>query len=70
MNSSDNDISWYVVHAQTQKELIAAAVLQGRLDLTVYLPEVLQTRRGKRQRAPLFPGYFLYRLLPAGCRPP
>ena len=58
MNSSENDIPWYVVHAQTQKELMAAAVLQSRLDMTVYLPEVLQTRRGKRQRAPLFPGYF------------
>ncbi len=53
-----NELPWYVVHARPQQELLAAAVLQASLDLPTYVPEVLQTRRGQRRPAPLFPGYF------------
>lgn len=52
------ELPWYVVHARPQQELLAAAVLQASLDLPTYVPEVLQTRRGQRRPAPLFPGYF------------
>ena len=50
-------IPWYVVHTKPQKELMAASMLQERLGLNVYLPEVLQHYRGRRQLRPFFPRY-------------
>lgn len=50
-------MSWYVVHAYTANELMAAALLERRLGLTCYFPEVLQRRSSRRQSAALFPGY-------------
>ena len=48
---------WYVVHTKSQKELLAAGMLEERLDLNVYLPEVLQRYRGVTQLRPFFPRY-------------
>ncbi|NOZ49639.1 MAG: hypothetical protein GXP37_06265 [Chloroflexi bacterium] len=48
---------WYVVHARTHKELLAADRLEQLLHMNVFLPEVLQKYRGKMQPRPLFPGY-------------
>lgn len=48
---------WYVVHTKPQKELMAASMLQERLGLSVYLPEVLQLYRGRKQLRPFFPRY-------------
>jgi transcriptional antiterminator RfaH len=52
---------WYVAHCQRLKEWQAAAVLEERLELAVYLPEV--RRRGSRRvrRSPFFPGYLFVR---------
>ncbi len=57
MVRSSENLPWYVVHARTQQELLAAAVIQTRLDLLTWVPEVTQQRRGQRQFGPLFPGY-------------
>lgn len=57
MVASSENLPWYVVHARPQQELLAAAVIQTRLDLPTWLPEVTQQRRSQRQRGPLFPGY-------------
>lgn len=48
---------WYVVHTKPQKELVAASMLEERLSLTVYLPEVLQHYRGQPHLRPFFPRY-------------
>jgi transcription antitermination factor NusG len=50
-------MTWYVVHVQAGRELFAAGLLERNLGLDVYYPEVLQPRRGQRQRIALFPGY-------------
>jgi transcriptional antiterminator RfaH len=57
MYQSNADLPWYAVHARPQQELLAAAVIQTRLDLPTWLPEVKQQQRGQRQLCPLFPGY-------------
>ena len=57
MSQTDADHPWYVIHARPQLELLAAAVIETRLGLVTWLPEVAQLRRGERRRAPLFPGY-------------
>jgi len=48
---------WYVVHTRPQKELVAASMLEERLSLIVYLPEVLQHYRGHPHLRPFFPRY-------------
>lgn len=48
---------WYVIHTKPQKELVAASMLEERLALTVYLPEVLQHYRGQPHLRPFFPRY-------------
>jgi transcriptional antiterminator RfaH len=58
MADPTSECPWYVVHARPEQEVLAAAVLQASLELLTYVPEVLQTRRGRRRPAPLFPGYF------------
>ena len=50
-------VLWYVVHTKPLKELMAASMLQERLGLDVYLPEVLQLYRGRKQPRPFFPRY-------------
>ena len=53
---------WYVVHTKPQNEVLASSLLAERLQVTVYLPEVRQQRRGKLQAAPLFPGYLFVQM--------
>lgn len=48
---------WYVIHSKPQQEALAAAMLEERLSLTVFLPEVRQRSRGRMRRTPFFPGY-------------
>jgi transcriptional antiterminator RfaH len=48
---------WYVVHTKPQQEALAASMLEERLSLTVFLPEVRRRIRGHLRRTPLFPGY-------------
>jgi transcriptional antiterminator RfaH len=48
---------WLVVHTLAKQELLAAILLEKQLGATIFLPEVLQYRRGKKQLLPLFPGY-------------
>jgi transcriptional antiterminator RfaH len=50
-------MDWSVVHVHVGRELATADRLQRDLELNVYLPEVVQCRRGKMQMRPLFPGY-------------
>lgn len=57
MPAQRNTDAWYVVHAKTNAELLAADRLEELLQLEVYLPEVLQRYRGEMQLRPLFPGY-------------
>jgi transcription antitermination factor NusG len=54
-------MNWYVVHTRIGRELTAATLLEQNLHFDVYLPEVLQRRRGKVQPVPLFPGYLFVR---------
>lgn len=49
--------SWYVVYCRPFKEWQAAAVLEARLGLQVYIPEVKRRFRGKIQWTPFFPRY-------------
>lgn len=49
--------SWYVVHSKPRREVLAVSMLEERLRVTVYLPQVEQRYRGGLQRASLFPGY-------------
>jgi len=48
---------WYVVHTKPQQEALAASMLEERLSLTVFLPEVRRRSRGHLRRTPLFPSY-------------
>ena len=59
MDSKDPNHSrrWYVVHTRPQKELLAAGLLEERLDVAAYLPEALQPYRGEMRLRPLFPRY-------------
>jgi transcriptional antiterminator RfaH len=50
-------MDWCVVHVHVGRELATADRLQRDLNLNVYVPEVVQCRRGKMQMRPLFPGY-------------
>ena len=52
---------WCVVQVRAGRELAAAGLLQKNLDLSVYLPEVMQRYHGKTQLGPLFPGYLFAR---------
>lgn len=47
----------FVVQVKTGREVLAAAMLEQHLGLTVYLPQVLQRRRGRTELSALFPGY-------------
>jgi transcriptional antiterminator RfaH len=49
--------SWYVVYCRSFKEWQVAAVLEARLGLQVYIPEVKRRFRGKIQLTPFFPRY-------------
>ncbi len=49
--------AWYVVYTKPLDELMAASLLEERLQLEVYLPEVLQRYRQRMQLRPLFPRY-------------
>ncbi len=57
MSEDTTSALWYVVHAKPQQELLAVAMLEEKLHLNVYLPEVKQKYRGKMQLRPFFPGY-------------
>lgn len=48
---------WYVVHTRPQKEVLVSGLLEQKLHLPVFLPQVLQKKRGRMQQAPFFPGY-------------
>lgn len=48
---------WYVVHTKPRQEWLAGALLEERWHLTVYLPEVTQSKGSRSLMAPLFPGY-------------
>lgn len=54
---SAKQLPWYVIHTKPQQELLASSMLEDRLELNVYLPEVLQSYRGQMQLRPLFPRY-------------
>jgi transcription antitermination factor NusG len=58
---SADDWPWYAVHCQHAKEAQAAAAISTFLDLYVYLPQVHQRVRRKKQAAPFFPGYLFVR---------
>lgn len=50
-------MSWYVVHSKPRMELLAATLLEERLNLRTYYPEVTLRRDGRFRRGPFFPGY-------------
>jgi transcriptional antiterminator RfaH len=54
---SADPLPWYAVHCQHAREAQAAAAINTFLDLYVYLPQVHQRVRGKKQATPFFPGY-------------
>lgn len=49
---------WYAVHTKSRMELLASTLLEQRLNLQTYIPEVALHRKGRIQRAPFFPSYF------------
>ena len=57
MAAAEDRPQWYVVHTKPTRELMVGSLLEQQLNLLVYLPEVIETRRNKKRRAPLFPGY-------------
>ena len=60
MSNETDELSWYVIHAQTRKEVEVEMALQRR-GLEIFLPRVtVPSRRRDRKvllRVPLFPGY-------------
>ena len=48
---------WYAVHCRPLKEAQAARMIEERIGLAVYLPEIIRRFRRRVQRAPFFPGY-------------
>lgn len=58
----DRMMAWYVIHTKPAREMLAATMLEERLQLAVFLPEVRQKRRGQIRLAPLFPGYLFAEL--------
>ena len=57
MTAAESLPQWYVVHTKPTREIMVSGLLEEQLKLTVYLPEVIETRRNKKRRAPLFPSY-------------
>ena len=57
MTAAEDRPQWYVVHTKPLREVMVSGLLEDQLNLTVYLPEVIETRRNKKRRVPLFPGY-------------
>lgn len=57
MAAMDGGLAWYVVHTQPRREMLVASLLEDRLHLAVFLPEIVQSTRGQKRKAPLFPGY-------------
>jgi len=57
MAAAEDRPQWYVVHTKPTRELMVGSLLEQQLNLLVYLPEVIETRRNKKRRAPLFPSY-------------
>lgn len=55
-NSYDKS-QWYAVQCQRLKEWQAAAALEKRLELAVFLPEIHYRIAGRVRRALFFPGY-------------
>ena len=62
MTSNPSNPLWYVVFTKPQKELQVASLLEGKKQLTVFLPEVYQKYRGKLQLRPLFPRYLFVQI--------
>lgn len=57
MTQTGNRLQWYVIHTKPTRELLVSGLIEDQLGLPVYLPEVIETRRGKKRRAALFPRY-------------
>jgi transcriptional antiterminator RfaH len=55
--SHDSVLPWYVVYTQLSKELQVLSLVELRLNLPVYLPEVYQKYHNQIQLRPLFPRY-------------
>ncbi len=54
---------WYLVHTKPLKELLAATMLEERLeDAVVYLPQIRQPFRGRVELRPFFPRYLFVAL--------
>jgi transcriptional antiterminator NusG len=60
LKMAEDELAWYVIHAQTRKEREVETALQ-RQGLEIFLPQVtVPSRRRDRKvslRVPLFPGY-------------
>jgi transcriptional antiterminator NusG len=60
LKMTEDELAWYVIHAQTRKESEVETTLQ-RQGLEIFLPQVtVPSRRRDRKvslRVPLFPGY-------------
>jgi transcriptional antiterminator RfaH len=62
MTYPNQSLPWYVIHTHPRRELLVTSLLSRYDELTFFLPEVLQHRRGERQLVPLFPGYLFVQL--------
>jgi transcriptional antiterminator NusG len=60
LKMAEDELAWYVIHAQTRKEIEVEIALQ-RQGLEIFLPQVtIPSRRRDRKvslQGPLFPGY-------------
>jgi transcriptional antiterminator RfaH len=61
MVTSANCLQWYVVHTKPTRELMVSSLIEDQLDLSVYLPEVIESRRNNKRKVPLFPRYLFVR---------
>lgn len=57
MNDHDSKRSWYVLRTKARRELLVASLLEESGELTVFLPEVLQSKPEGKKLVPLFPTY-------------
>jgi transcriptional antiterminator RfaH len=62
MASTEDRLRWYVVHTKPGRELMVSGLIESQLALEVYLPEVVETRRNRRRKTPLFPRYLFVRV--------
>jgi len=61
LNAYDLD-SWYLVHCQPRREMVATRALQRIFNIAVYYPQYQRHAAGEHQAVAFFPGYIFARV--------